>query len=78
MRLCVDDEGRAEIEVLDEGPGFPDTMVEEAFEPLVSGVGSTHPGAEGLGLAIARGVVEAHGGAIAARPGPGGSVTVRL
>ncbi len=78
VRLCVDDAGRAEIEVLDEGPGFPQAMVEEAFEPSVSGVGSTHPGAEGLGLAIARGVVEAHGGAIAARPGPGGSVTVHL
>ncbi|MEM8902333.1 MAG: HAMP domain-containing sensor histidine kinase [Actinomycetota bacterium] len=78
VRLCPGAEGRAEIEVLDEGPGFPAAMVEEAFQPSVSGGGSTRPGAEGLGLAIARGVVEAHGGAIAARPGPGGSVTVRL
>lgn len=78
VRLCTDDDGRAEIEVVDEGPGFPASLVDTAFEPTVSGGGSTRPGAEGLGLAIARGVVEAHGGRIAAQPGPGGRVTVQL
>ena len=54
------------IRVEDTGPGFPQDMLETAFEPFVSsgadvdGNGSS-PGV-GLGLAIVRAVAEAHGG----------------
>jgi signal transduction histidine kinase len=57
-----------EIRVADTGPGIPPDQVERIFEPFVT----TKPGGLGLGLAISRSIVEAHGGAIAARPVPEG------
>ncbi|HEX7658816.1 MAG TPA: ATP-binding protein [Pseudonocardiaceae bacterium] len=54
------------IEVTDSGPGVPDDLVPHVFERGVSGGGST-----GLGLALARALVDADGGRLelaAARP----------
>lgn len=62
------------IEVLDEGPGFPDA-IEPLFEKFARGVdGDGRPPGTGLGLTIARGFIEAQGGRIGAanrtdRPG---------
>lgn len=54
------------IEVLDEGPGFPDP-VEPLFERFTRGVaGDGRPPGTGLGLTIARGFLEAQGGRIGA------------
>lgn len=47
------------IWVVDDGPGIPDAIREEAFEPFVHGGRS---GSTGLGLAVVRAVVDAHGG----------------
>jgi signal transduction histidine kinase len=49
-----------EVLVRDDGPGVPAGIAGQVFEPRVRG--ETSSGA-GLGLAIARGVTEAHGGA---------------
>ncbi|MEK7829483.1 MAG: HAMP domain-containing sensor histidine kinase, partial [Acidobacteriota bacterium] len=49
------------VDVLDDGPGIPDSIRERLFEPFIS---SGKQGGTGLGLAIARGIVEAHGGKI--------------
>jgi two-component system, OmpR family, sensor kinase len=49
------------IEVSDDGPGIPETIREQVFDPFVRG---DTPGATGLGLAVARAVVHAHGGSI--------------
>ncbi len=63
----ADDGDMAAIEVLDEGPGFPDA-IEPLFERFARGVeGDGRPAGTGLGLAIARGFLEAQGGWIEAR-----------
>ena len=65
-----------EIRVVDSGPGVPPDLRARIFEPFFT----TRPGGTGLGLAVARQIVEAHGGRIAAgdRPGGGACFTVWL
>jgi signal transduction histidine kinase len=56
---------RAVIEFSDCGPGVPAERIESLFQPFSSGLGR---GSVGLGLAIVRGLVEAHGGTLSYRP----------
>lgn len=58
---------RVAIEVLDDGPGLPAGEEERIFEKFLRYPASTGPAGAGLGLAICRGVIEAHGGQITAR-----------
>jgi signal transduction histidine kinase/ABC-type multidrug transport system ATPase subunit len=59
------------VEVCDDGVGIPVHLADRVFLPRERGR-TDGPGA-GLGLAIARGIVEAHGGTIAIAPSPGGA-----
>jgi signal transduction histidine kinase len=62
------DRGRVVIEVLDEGPGIPEEEASRVFERFYradTARSSSHGGA-GLGLAIARWIVDLHGGDIRA------------
>ncbi len=70
----------ATVEVIDQGPGFDHAVLAAAFERFTRADPSRNrdTGGAGLGLAIAKGVIEAHGGQIWAHPGPGGRVTFRL
>jgi len=56
----------ASIVVDDEGPGLPPDQIEAAFEPFVrlEASRSIETGGLGLGLAIARSIVKAHGGTL--------------
>jgi signal transduction histidine kinase len=77
------DESHAELEVADDGPGFPPDLRDAAFERFVRGDHARTPGASGagLGLSIVRAVAAAHGGTVEAHNGEplgGGVVTARL
>jgi two-component system sensor histidine kinase KdpD len=62
-----------EIEVSDRGPGIAAQALPRLFEPFYRGDGTGHrPRGSGLGLAVARGLVEAHGGRMWAENRPGG------
>ena len=74
--------GDLEIEVSDDGPGFPVGFLPHAFERFArpdSGR-SRDDGGAGLGLAIVRAIAVAHGGVavVANKPGGGAVVTLRL
>lgn len=75
--------GVAECVVADGGPGIPAgkaTKIFERFAMIPAGAGPKPPGA-GLGLSIARRLVELHGGTIGASnaaPGPGAVFRIRL
>jgi two-component system, OmpR family, sensor histidine kinase MtrB len=67
------------ITVADDGVGMSADEVDHVFDPFRRGAGHGVPGA-GLGLFVARRIVEAHGGEIAvdSTPGAGSTFTVRL
>ncbi len=64
----------------DDGPGIPALERAAVFEPFyrVEGSRSRETGGAGLGLAIARAIVEAHGGKIAVEAAPGGGARIRV
>jgi len=69
--------GGAVVEVTDYGAGIPPGLAEKIFEPRIRG--TTEVAGTGLGLPIARGIVEAHGGTLASAPAaPGASFVVTL
>ena len=74
--------GRLVIRVTDDGPGIPDRDKASVFEPFfrVDSSRSRKTGGYGLGLSIAKRIVEAHGGTVEAEnnPGRGASFIVRL
>jgi signal transduction histidine kinase len=59
-------DGRARIEVIDHGPGIPRAEAERVFERFYrpDAARTTPAGGAGLGLAIARWIVDLHGGSI--------------
>jgi signal transduction histidine kinase len=56
--------GGVEVEVADSGEGIPAGQGERVFEAFYRGEGSRNEDGAGLGLAISRAIVEAHGGRI--------------
>lgn len=66
-----------QIMVADDGPGLPDVPIETLFEPFRRGRRESAITGIGLGLALARRIVEAHGGRLTAqRRQPRGSLFV--
>ena len=67
------DDGIVELAVSDRGPGIPEGQLEQVFEPFVT----FREDGLGLGLAISRSIVIAHGGSIHAENNPAGGATLR-
>ncbi len=74
------DNDRSLIEVRDHGPGVPEEELAKLFRPFarVGEARDRKSGGYGLGLAISRRAVEAHGGAIQAQNAGGGGLRVRI
>ena len=66
----------AQVSVSDEGDGIPAEAVGRVFTKFWRGGGGR--GGTGLGLYIAKGIVDAHGGAIEAAQAPGGGALMRF
>jgi len=58
------EDGAVQVAVSDNGPGIPPDQRERIFERFVQGADGADAGAAGLGLAIVRDIVQAHGGRI--------------
>jgi two-component system sensor histidine kinase KdpD len=67
-----------EIDVADEGPGFPAGREAQLFDKFERGDRESSTPGVGLGLAICKTIVEAHGGRISAHNGARGGARVRM
>ncbi|MBP2263035.1 signal transduction histidine kinase [Pseudomonas sp. BP8] len=76
--------GQVYLAIIDQGPGLPEAWLEKVFEPFVQlgrgGADARSGGGLGLGLAIARACIQAHGGELLLenRPPQGLCAMVRL
>ncbi|HEY1182016.1 MAG TPA: ATP-binding protein [Rhodocyclaceae bacterium] len=66
------------IEVLDQGPGVAEADLARIFEPFFRSPSDTAVAGYGLGLAITRQVIRAHGGQVSVANLPGGGLCVSL
>ncbi len=79
IRVCMDPEG-VRVDVADRGPGIPLDQAERVFEPFyrIESEASRGVAGTGVGLAVSRGIVDAHGGRIWVEPNPGGGALFRF
>jgi len=73
-------DGAASLRVIDQGLGFPADFRSRAFEPFTRAdeARDVRTGTAGLGLSIAKGIVDAHAGTVGLGEGPGGVVEISL
>lgn len=70
VRAALVDDDTIAVSVTDNGPGIPPDQLQAIFKPFFT----TKPNGMGLGLAITRSIVEAHGGQLIAENRDGGAV----
>ena len=70
--------GQVEVTVQDSGPGIPADQLAHIFDPFFRGAAERPEPGSGLGLAVARSIVEAHGWQINAAAGNGGGASFTI
>ncbi|GAA4503483.1 HAMP domain-containing sensor histidine kinase [Hymenobacter ginsengisoli] len=77
--LEMDTEAAVRVRIEDRGPGIRPDEAERLFEPLTRGrdVPADVPGF-GIGLTLARRIIERHGGTLHLRPRPGGGTVAEV
>ena len=80
VSVCAHTEdGSAVLQVADTGPGIPADGLPHVFDRLWRGHRARSVAGSGIGLAVVRELVTAHGGTVTATSPPGGTaVTIRL
>jgi signal transduction histidine kinase len=74
IEVAADHEGAVFVAVHDNGPGIDVDVLSTIFEPFVS----TKPEGMGMGLAICRAIIDAHGGRLWCQSSPGEGSTFRF
>ena len=74
IRASQTAEGMVELAVIDRGEGVSEEQLAHLFEPFFT----TKTAGIGMGLAIAKTIIEMHGGNISAENNPQGGATVRF
>ena len=73
--VTITDRGaQCQVDIVDRGPGIPDDVRQKVFDAFFT---TRHRGT-GLGLPIARGIIESHGGRIQILAPPEGGTTVAV
>jgi two-component system sensor histidine kinase KdpD len=67
-----------EIRVIDRGPGIPETDWDQIFQPFQRLGDRDNTSGVGLGLALARGLIEAMSGTLSPEQTPGGGLTMTI
>jgi two-component system sensor histidine kinase KdpD len=70
--------GQVELRITDHGPGIPESVWDQVFLPFQRLGDRDNSSGVGLGLALARGLTEAMGGALTLEQTPGGGLTMVL
>jgi NtrC-family two-component system sensor histidine kinase KinB len=81
IRLSAEQAGQqVSLSVSDDGRGIPYEYQSKIFEKFIQVKGDKHPGSTGLGLAICKEIVRAHGGTIwvDSTPGAGSTFTFTI
>jgi K+-sensing histidine kinase KdpD len=81
VRVDTSDDGLATIRVIDAGPGVPEAVKSHLFDRFVRAPKERDEEAgqsSGLGLAIVRGLIEAHAGTITLEDRPAGGASFRF
>ena len=74
IRAFAEQPGIVVVEITDRGHGLTEEAAKRVFEPMFT----TKPGGLGMGVPIARTIVEAHGGTLTARNNPVRGATFRF
>jgi two-component system sensor histidine kinase KdpD len=75
VEACVAQD-RVDLHVVDRGPGIPPSQREDVFRPFQRLGDRSNGSGVGLGLAVARGFVEAMDGELRVEDTPGGGITM--